>query len=85
MPSRDSDPDPYSRLIPRERVHVGDAESEGEECDGDDTPRNMSMSSTGGVFCRKRGGGGERQRETERERERERERGKHCLMFLSLE
>ena len=41
----DADNDPYSRLIPRERVHVGSAESEGEEeIDGDETPRNVSLS-----------------------------------------
>ena len=45
MDSSDADNDPYSRLIPRERVHVGSADSDGEEAvDGDETPRNQSLS-----------------------------------------
>ena len=48
----DSDSDPYSRLIPRERVHVGSAESEGEEeCDGEETPRTLTGSIGGVCVC----------------------------------
>ena len=61
MDSSDADNDPYSRLIPRERVHVGSADSDGEEAvDGDETPRNQSLSgptTPGGER------GGERERE----------------------
>ena len=53
--------DPYSRLYPREQVHIGSADSDGEEAiDGDETPRNMSLSGPTTP--------GEREREREREK-----------------
>ena len=60
LESNDADNDPYSRLIPRERVHIGSVESDGEEAvDGDETPRNQSLSgpTTPGAWR-----GGERER-----------------------
>ena len=64
MESNDADNDPYSRLIPREKVHVGSADSDGDEAvDGDETPRNQSLSGPTTPGVRR-----ERERDLERER-----------------